>query len=63
MFDHWYDWPFICGHREVGLAWVRVCGFGIHGKDTGKFPLLFGERNGMSFGIRIGRFYFGLLKP
>lgn len=49
----------LCGHRESGLFWFRIYGFGLHGKrfqghDAGAVhPLLFSERNGLSKILKI----------
>lgn len=63
MSCEWYNWPLLCGHRSDGLVWVRLFGFGVHMKDTTKWPLLFGERNRLRFGVAVGKYYIGFLEP
>ena len=46
-----------------GIWWIRICGYGIHFKNTKKHPPLFSERYGCIKRLVIGRWSFGILKP
>jgi len=43
--------------------WFRLFGWGLHVRDTTTRRLLFSERNGLTKGLRLGRWYAKLLRP
>ena len=45
-----------------GIGWVRIFGKGLSWKNLHTHILLFGERNGYTKGIRIGKWYVSILK-
>lgn len=51
---HWY--------RTKGLWWFRVCGYGIHYKNTRYHAELFSERMGYRKKLKLGRHRFGILR-
>ena len=53
----------VCGYRCKGLWWFRVYGYGIHYKNTRYHRPLFSERNGLRKKLKLGRYWFGALKP
>lgn len=59
----WYEWPLVCGARSRGVAWLRVCGFGVVVKDRTVCPELYSERNGLRRLVRLGRYTMTLLTP
>lgn len=44
------------------LRWVRIFGYGFYAKPI-HMPLSYNERNGYTKLIKIGKWYFGFLKP
>ena len=55
--------PVFCYHRCKGLWWFRVFGYGLHYKNVRLHPPLFSERHGFRRKLKLGRFYFGGLRP
>jgi hypothetical protein len=51
------------GMIEQGMGFFRLCGFGLHWKDTRTHRLLFSERNNLGRALRIGAYRFKLLTP
>ena len=52
-----------CARRKPGLWFFRVLGFGLHCKDLTRHPLLFFERDGRRWGLRLGRWRIRPLVP
>ena len=52
-----------CYYRERGLWWFRIYGYGLHYKNVRLHPPLFSERTGLRKKLKIGKHWFGLLRP
>lgn len=44
-------WSF---YSVVGLGWFRICGVGLHWKDTSRYRMYFSETNGCKKALKIG---------
>lgn len=49
-------------HYSKRFGWFRIFGVGLKFRDTSVYPLLFGERNGYSKALTIGKWRIGVLK-
>ena len=52
----------LTAHISKGIWWFRIFGYGIHWKNINIYPPLFSERYGYSKKLKIGFWYFGILK-
>jgi hypothetical protein len=48
-------------HLHHRGGWLRIAGYGVRWKDTTTHPLLWSERNGRHYQIKIGRWLVRLL--
>jgi hypothetical protein len=57
---------FTGGHREPGMWWFRIQGYGLHYKDTRRHRPLFTERNRLGThraDVHVGPYLVGVLHP
>ena len=49
-------------YTEEGFGWFRIIGKGLYWKDTTKHQLMFSQRNGYHKSVKLGKWYFQILK-